>query len=187
MDVTEVTNDEYKKFVDATRHQPPPNWRNGTFPEGTARLPVTGVDWDDATAFAAWAGKRLPTEPEWEFAARGTDGRTYPWGNDWAPGKANAENSHTGMQEVKTTTGVSPFGLYDMIGNAWEWTSTDAAAYQGGKDFGGKADNAKIIRGGYWGSKREIATATGRRAYGANGESEGYANSGFRCVKDIPK
>jgi formylglycine-generating enzyme required for sulfatase activity len=184
IDVTEITNEDYKKFVDATSRKKPPTWKNATFPDGKARFPVTGVDWDDATAYAKWAGKRLPTEEEWEYAARGTDGRRFPWGNDWQNDYANADKQRQETIEVGKSGGKSPFGLADMCGNAWEWTSSGAAAYQNGKEFDAALIEPKIIRGGFFGSSKDKATATVRRAYGARGEKEGYANTGFRCVKD---
>jgi formylglycine-generating enzyme required for sulfatase activity len=188
MDLTEVTNEAYKKFVDETRHAPPPGWKKGTYPAGQAKFPVTGINWDDATAYAKWAGKRLPTEEEWEFAARGTDGRIYPWGNDWGPGLANAGNNakgHHGMAEVGEHTGKSPFGMLDMAGNAWEWTSSDAKAYPGGEEFVKDSRERRVIRGGYWGSDRKIASSIGRAAYGVSGAPGGYPNTGIRCVKDV--
>lgn len=185
IDITEVTNEEYKKFLDATGTKDPPKWKNGQFPEGEARFPATGIDWEAASAYAAWARKRLPTEAEWEFAARGADGRIYPWGNEWKDDCANAKERYRGMREVGTASCESPFGLVDMIGNAWEWTSDDAKAYPGGKDFDDVRPKAKVIRGGYWGSKTKEDTNSLRRgAWGATGE-EDYSNTGFRCVKDV--
>ena len=89
IDRTEVTNADYKKFVDATSHKPPVNWKGGAYNADLANYPVTGVTWQDAVDYAKWAGKRLPTEAEWEAAARGSDGRRYPWGDDWRAGIAN--------------------------------------------------------------------------------------------------
>lgn len=182
MNITEVTNEDYKKFVDAAPHTPPPTWKNGTFPAEQTRFPVTGVTWDDANAYAKWAGKRLPTEAEWEFAARGTDGRIYPWGQTWDRKHANAAGVTRWMREVGKGDGMSPFGILDMAGNAWEWTASEARAYPGGKDFA-KRQNPKVIRGGFWGSSKDEATTVFRRAYGAVAESD-YGNTGFRCVKD---
>lgn len=128
MDKTEVTNAEYKRFVDATGYRAPDLWTwgnaNGQIPVGLENHPVW-VSWEDAAAYARWAGKRLPTEAEWEKTARGTDGRTYPWGNDWDPAKANTFEVAVG--QGKTTpvgnypAGVSPYGVLDMAGNLWEW------------------------------------------------------------------
>lgn len=187
MDLMEVTNEEYKKFVDATGHKPPPDWKNNNFPDGKAKFPVTSVDWDDANAYAKWAGKRLPTEEEWEFAAKGTDNRIYPWGNEWKKGFANAGNQKRGMQEVGAAQGKSPFGLSDMSGNAWEWTASDAKAYPNGKEF--DADlmklmiEPKIIRGGFWGSPKNEVTTDFRGAWGARNQTS-YKNTSFRCVMD---
>jgi len=185
IDLTEVTNEEYKKFVDTAGHKPPPDWKNNNFPDGKARFPVTSVNWDDANAYAKWAGKRLPTEEEWEFAAKGTENFIYPWGNDWKPEFTNAGNQKSGMQEVGKAQGKSPFGLSDMSGNAWEWTSSDAKAYPNGKSFPKSNLKLKIIRGGSWESNKEDATTIFRTYWGATGEEKGYSNTSFRCVTDI--
>jgi formylglycine-generating enzyme required for sulfatase activity len=180
IDRTEVTCEEYRKFLEATGHKPPESWSAADFPNGEAGKPVTGVTWDDAAAYAKWKNKRLPTEEEWEFAARGTDGRIYPWGNEWKPEMANAGMQRTSVETVGTFRGASPFGCLDMAGNAWEWTASDARAYPGGREFQPRND-PKIIRGGYFKSKSDQATVCYRRSYGARDESD-YANTGFRCV-----
>jgi serine/threonine-protein kinase len=187
MDIYEVTCEDYKKFIDATGHRAPPDWNKGNFPKGAARKPVTSVNWDDAVAYAKWAKKRLPTEEEWEFAARGTDGRIYPWGNEWKDGMANADKVNSGMVDVGIYKGQSPFGIYDMIGNAWEWTSSDVKAYPKGTTPALESDDQKIIRGGYWGSTagKGKATASFRGWYGARSE-DNYQNTSFRCVVDAP-
>ena len=187
MDIYEVTCEEYKKFIDATGYLPPKNWNGKSYPPGTAKFPVTNVNWDAANAYAKWAGKRLPTEAEWEFAARGTDGRLYSWGSKWQDGMANANNVKKGLVEVGTFKGASPFGIYDLIGNAWEWTSTTLEPYPGGTLPTIEAGREiKIIRGGGWQSDTENATATRRGFYGARDEvTYGYENMSFRCVKDV--
>lgn len=131
IDLTPVTNAGFAEFLRATGYKPEYNknflkhWKNGTPPPGLENHPVVYVDLEDARAFAKWAGKRLPTEQEWQYAAQGADGRTYPWGNHWKEGVCN--NGKTG----KTTTvnkfpaGRSPFGCYDMCGNVWEWTESE--------------------------------------------------------------
>ncbi len=128
-----VTNKQYKEFVDATAHRPPQDWVDGTCPEANADHPVVAVNWNDANAYAQWAGKCLPTEEEWEKAARGTDGRTYPWGNDWDD-EACIINDGTSPSLIGWTApvgalakGSSPYGVMDMVGNVTEWTSTDSA------------------------------------------------------------
>ena len=185
MDVTEVTNRQYAEFIKATGQVAPPSWKDGVYPEAEADFPVTGVTWYEAAEFAAWNLKRLPTEAEWEFAARGTDGRTYPWGDEWSPTLANAGAGAKGLRPVGEG-GVSPFGLYDMAGNAWEWTSSDARSYPSGKEFPRSRLRLKIIRGGSWQSDERSATTYFRGFYGAAGERE-YNGTSFRCVKDLPK
>lgn len=190
IDRFEVTCEDYQKFIDATGHPAPPGWVDGRFPLGVARWPVTQVSWHDATAYARWAGKRLPTEEEWEFAARGGDGRLYPWGHQWQPGAANmTETGHNGVVRVGTySAGASPFGVVDMVGNVWEWTASHIRSYPGGKiqeDSLPQAEreNLKVIRGGCYLSRRNEATTTYRMGYAAQGQE--YAQTGFRCVKDI--
>jgi serine/threonine-protein kinase len=186
IDTHEVTCDEYQKFIAATEYPTPPGWINGQYPTGTARRPVTGVNWDDANAYAKWAGKRLPSEAEWEFAARGTEGRRYPWGNEWRPGFSNADSTSLGrMSDVGAySAGASPFGLFDMVGNAWEWTSSDFIAYPGSNVSVQSSEDNKVIRGGCYLSKKTQATATYRFSWSAR-NAEGYENTSFRCVKDI--
>ena len=186
IDNNEVTCGEYEKFIKATNHRSPLNWSNATCPAAALNNPVTGVDWYDATAYAQWAGKRLPTEEEWELAARGTDKRIYPWGNDWRRNAANAGDGNQGrvVDVGSYPVGKSPFGAFDMIGNAWEWTSTDLKAYPSGHISDQTPGELKIIRGGYWGSSAPKATTTFRRGWDARDAPLGYKNTGFRCAKD---
>lgn len=187
MDQYDVTNEDYAKFVKATGHRVPSNWLNGDYAAGASHRPVTGVTWDDATAYAKWAGKRLPTEEEWEFAARGTDGRLYPWGNDWSAGLANADGASNGTVDVGTYKGASPFGAYDMVGNAWQWTASKLTTYPGGSIPGQIAGtNLRVIRGGTYASTASQATATYRRGWPATG-ADNYNNTGFRCVEDVKR
>lgn len=187
IDRNEVTCGEYEKFVKATNHPQPPGWDKRSCVAGSDKTPVTRVDWYDAAAYAQWAGKRLPTEEEWEFAARGNDNRKYPWGNDWKPGSANAENASQGLTEVDRFKGASPYGAIGMVGNAWEWTASKLVAYPGGRIpsqelSDGKTD-LRVIRGGSWQSDRTSATTTYRWGWSASGGND-YSNTGFRCVKD---
>ena len=184
IDVTEVTNEAYSEFVKATDHAAPLTWANGKPPVGKEKFPVTGVSWYDALEFAAWSGKRLPTEAEWEFAARGGDNRTYPWGDLWSAGSANVA-SKDGIRAVGGGL-ASPFGVYDMAGNVWEWTSSDAKSYGSGKQIPWSRLRLKVIRGGNWLSDSRTASSTFRGFYGATGEKE-YNSTGFRCAKDLPK
>jgi formylglycine-generating enzyme required for sulfatase activity len=183
IDLYEVTCADYARFVEQTGHAPPRDWRNGQYPQGAARRPVAGLSWDDAVAYAKWAKKRLPTEEEWEFAARGTDGRLYPWGNDWLAGMANAGNGGGGPADVGTFKGVSPFGLYDMAGNVWEWTADDLRPYPGGQLPPVLPGLLRVIRGGSWQEKPGQATATYRGYLLARG-SKDYSATGLRCAQD---
>lgn len=191
MDINEVTCAEYEEFLEATGHKAPLGWRNGTFPNGAARKPVTGVNWDDANSYAQWAKKRLPTEEEWELAARGPEGWKYSWGNDWRQGLANADNASQGLADVGQFKGRSPFGLADMIGNAWEWTSTPIHSYDGGKIAEDQLSEVernkmKTIRGGCYLSSPQQATTTYRRGWPQSRGPYDFNQTGFRCAQDAP-
>jgi len=191
VDVYEVTREDYQKFIEATGRQAPAGWLNGHYPHDTGKWPVTGVSWEDAVAYAKQAGKRLPTEEEWEFAARGTDGRRYPWGNSWKREAANAATTaHHHVEDVgEHAQGASPFHAFDMSGNAWEWTATDLAAYPGGQlpdrlPDGTEVKRGKVIRGGSYHSNADQAATTYRQGLPPRGDN--YDEVGFRCVKDLP-
>jgi formylglycine-generating enzyme required for sulfatase activity len=126
IDIFPVTNSDYARFVAATGHQPPQHWPKGKCPDSLFDHPVTYVTWHDATAYAAWTGKQLPTAQQWEKAARGVRGDTYPWGNQPTPAKCNSRESGIGTTTPVSRyhSGVSPYGVYDLCGNTWEWTST---------------------------------------------------------------
>ena len=146
-----VTNVQFKRFLDATSYRPPDDhnflrhWKNGAYPEGWANKPVTWVSLEDARAYATWAGKRLPREWEWQYAAQGTDGRTYPWGNEWDPEAVPAPDHGRTMQSPADVDafpkGASPFGVMDLTGNVWQWTDeyvddhTRAAILRGGARY----------------------------------------------------
>lgn len=127
-----VTNAEFKKFLDATNYRPSDSlnflrdWKNGTYPDGWANKPVSWVSIEDARAYAKWAGKRLPHEWEWQFAAQGADGRIYPWGNEWnasAVPLPDTGRKLRGPDDVNAhPQGASPFGVMDLVGNVWQWT-----------------------------------------------------------------
>jgi formylglycine-generating enzyme required for sulfatase activity len=183
IDIYEVTNQNYEQFVKATSHPAPSHWNNGTYPVGDVRKPVTNMNWDDANAYCKWAKKDLPTEEQWEFAARGTVSRVYPWGSDWKQNEANANGASTTVQDVGSYKGVSSFGLYDTVGNVWEWTRSDFRAYPGGRlPKDPSAVEKKVIRGGSFESKPEVATTTFRYGYPARGAR--YEQTGFRCAMD---
>lgn len=142
---TPVTNQQYKAFVDATGHRVPRHWDDGNILTGKETNPVVYVYWDDALAFCRWAGVQLPTEQQWEKAARGTDGRTYPWG-ETAPNinLCNFNNNEKGTTFVgKYPDGVSPYGLLDMVGNVWERCidtySKNRRVWRGGSFYGSEA------------------------------------------------
>jgi serine/threonine-protein kinase len=185
IDRTEVTNADYKRFIDATGHEPPEGWQGGNYATGADNFPVVGVTWQDAADYAAWAGKRLPTEAEWEAAARGTDGRLYPWGNDWRAGAANIGSASKSLTDVgKHADGASPAGAVDMIGNVWEWTADEFSLYPGSKAKMPASIEAgvtyRVFRGGaYDGDKSHTATYRGFLDAG-----KPYPKVGFRCVKD---
>ena len=186
IDVTEVTCGEYLKFLAAKGPRHPENWSRQTCPPGAARRPVTGVNWNDAKSFADWAGKRLPTEEEWEFAARGVRSGLYPWGNEWQSNAANAGDSSAQrlMEVASYPNGRTPVGVMDLIGNAWEWTSSDVVVYPGGSLSSPTPQNVKVVRGGSWREASDQATGT-YRGYLHTTDAEDYSATGFRCVKDI--
>jgi formylglycine-generating enzyme required for sulfatase activity len=127
-----VTNAQFKQFLDATKYHPADDlnflrdWSKGTYPEGWANKPVTWVSQEDARAYAAWAGKRLPHEWEWQFAAQGSDGRVYPWGNEWKPSAVPVPDKGRTMRGPDDVAahpeGASLFGVMDLVGNVWQWT-----------------------------------------------------------------
>jgi serine/threonine protein kinase len=185
MDKYEVTREDYAKCVDAGKCSAPTIWKNNKFADGTAKFPVVGVDFKQAESYAKWAGKRLPTEEEWEFAARGADKRAFPWGKTWESGKANAGGAAKDFSEVGKFSGVSPFDIYDMVGNAWEWTSSEFKAYPNGTLPPNQLKgDLRVIRGGSYESTPQYASATYRAGWLATGAPD-YKTTGFRCVKDI--
>lgn len=129
IDVFSVTNSDYARFVAATGHQPPQHWPKGKCPDTLFDHPVTYVTWHDAASYASWTGKELPTAQQWEKAARGVRGDTFPWGNQPTPAKCNSRESGIGTTTPVSRyhSGVSPYGVYDLCGNTWEWTSTRTA------------------------------------------------------------
>ena len=147
IDRTPVTNAQFKQFVDATHYHPADDhnflrdWSNGNFPAGWDAKPVTWVSLEDARAYAAWAGKRLPHEWEWQYAAQSTDARLYPWGKDWNAGNvpaADRGHTHAPLANVDAhPQGASPFGLLDLVGNVSQWTD----------EFRDEHTRSAIIRG----------------------------------------
>jgi len=164
IDRFEVTNQQYLEFVRATSHPPPPQWANSVPAAGREHHPVTGVSIDDARAFAHWrAAKdkldyRLPSEAEWEYAARGPNDRRYPWGNEWQKNNANIRGNEGRLSDVGSfTKGATPEGVEDLLGNAAEWADDQLRPYPGGKSAL-PAANLWVIRGGGYDSNEATAT-----------------------------
>ena len=206
-----VTNAEFKKFLDATHYNPQDSlnflkdWKDGSYPDGGANKPVTWVSLEDARAYAKWAGKRLPHEWEWQYAAQGNDGRTFPWGNcDWlapsrsggplgCPADSNAAIALAPTPDKGRTLpppsdvdahpqGASPFGVMDMVGNVWQWTD----------EYVDEHTRAAIVRGGnHYQPQGSIWYFPQAYKNDQHGKlllmAPGYDRSGtlgFRCVKD---
>lgn len=186
MDSTEVTCAQYAKYVQATGAAPPVDWKGPDVSGDRADKPVTFVTWYEAMSYAAWAGKRLPTEAEWEKAARGADGRRFPWGNTPAEKIANLDGGKFAPVGAYPK-GVSPYGCFDMAGNAWEWTADWYEPYPGTNArsifFGHKY---KVIRGGGAEGFYGLNDNTGRCTI--RGRVLPYAGElylGFRCAEDV--
>jgi len=143
-----VTNAQFKKFLDSTHYHPKDDlnflrdWKDGSYPTGWENKPVTWVSQEDARAYANWAGKRLPHEWEWQYAAQGTDNRLYPWGNEWDDSAVPLPDKSRNMRGPDAVDahpkGASPFGVMDMVGNVWQWT----------EEFVDEHTRGGILRGG---------------------------------------
>ncbi|MGH9767436.1 MAG: protein kinase domain-containing protein [Blastocatellia bacterium] len=196
MDQYEVTNQEYKKFIDATKYPAPMNWINGSYAPDEAMFPVTHVTWQDAVKYAEWAGKRLPTEKEWEYVARGgSQGYLYPWGNEWNNGYSNVNRSgETRPVRVHSyENDKSPFGAYDLAGNVSEWVDDFYSQRYDDEQI----RKYRVYRGGNFADKPVTST---RRNFDYPALPEdvpeqdklGYTQKvlprvGFRCAKDAGK
>ena len=206
----EVTNSQYKAFTVATGHRTPPHWNGEDFPQGKGDHPVVEVSWNDAVAYCRWAGTRLPTEVQWEYAARGAEpepgqpSRVFPWGNSWDHLLCNNSSYHAGKElqnaeawrewyegdqptlfPLTSSVGAfpmsaSPFGIQDMAGNAWEWCAEIQAPYPNHKATDPADKKLRARRGGSWAN-----VALHIRCADRQGASPDDLNiyTGFRCVK----
>ena len=187
-----VTNAQFKQFLDAANYTPKDrmnflrDWKNGAYPVGWDNRPVTWVSLEDARAYAQWAGKRLPHEWEWQFAAQGTDGRVYPWGNQWLT--ANVPVPATGRTMPGPDPvdahpqGASPYGVMDMVGNVWQWTD----------EFADEHTRAAIVRGGeyyqpqgsIWYFPETFRNDEHSKVLLMSPSYDRSGGVGFRCVRD---
>ena len=182
---TEVTNEQYREFVKAKGHKAPTHWERDEFPPGTAAEPVTHVTWQDAEAYCKWLSEqlgatvRLPTEAEWERAARGDENLKYPWGNAWNERAAASRETKGRVRPVKSyDENRSPFGAFDMAGNVWEWVSDEARDGEGQpKLLDGLRQ--RVIKGGSADEPRAFISATVRFEFP---EQQGSGKLGFRYV-----
>lgn len=189
-----VTNEEYYEFVWDMGYALPKGWQSFSYPADQGNFPVTGVSKKDAEAYIDWLKKgtelkfRLPTEAEWELAARGRDGRIYPWGNAFDPWRCNTSES---MKKGTTPVGFyspggdSVYGVADMVGNVWEWTSSFFRPYpykndsdQGKQD----AEERYVVRGGAWYYSRKLARCACREGMYTDQNSDSI---GFRVACEI--
>ena len=182
-----VTNAQYELFVKANSYAAPKHWENGKIPPGKENHPVVNVSWKDAQAFCAWAGVRLPTEAEWEKAARGTDGRKYPWGNEPPTMELCNFNSNVGGTTPVGSypKGASPYGVLDMAGNVWEWVNDwyDGSYYSQSPSEnpqGPATGKYRVLRGGSWYDDDNYVRSAYRAALPA-----WFGYLGFRCVRSL--
>ena len=182
-----VTIAAYARFVEATGHPAPPDWHDAVLTERQDH-PVDRVTWDSAREYADWAGKRLPTEAEWEFAARGVEGRRYPWGGE-APDDRRA---NFGMSVRSTSPvgvypgGVTPEGVHDLAGNVWEWCADWFGSYAAGEQADPSdpaSGSARVLRGGSFArAPRHLRAAHRDRDL----PERRYVYRGFRVVWCVP-
>lgn len=188
---TEVTNAEYAEFVKATGHKSPDGWNGNDFPKGADNFPVVNISWQDAADYCDWLGKklgmtvRLPTEAEWELAARGKERYKYPWGNDWNKEAATSEETGGKISAVKSfPLNRSPFGAYDMAGNVWEWTQNQVTSEDALTDefLAELLKSGKVLRVVKGGTAKDPAEQISALARYEMPETTKHPHIGFRCV-----
>ena len=176
IDVFPVTNHQYSEFIEATSYRKPTSWDDPRYSQ--PEQPVVGVSWMDALKYCEWRGKQLPTEEQWEKAARGIDGRTYPWGEDLDPSKTcySANGDEGTLVEVgHFEPNVSPFGCRDTVGYVWEWTSTPDD----------EETDHRVVKGGSWGDSPDDQDFLSCWARNRAPIKEKNELLGFRCVKAV--
>ncbi len=198
IDKNEVTNADYLRFSEATRYRKPYHWVGGSVPKGEEKFPVYNVSWDDGKAYCAWAGKRFPTEAEWEKAARGgTDRKRYPWGDQLAPSGGGgrgaapgaAKLAHYGWPEGPIAVGTYPanaYGVYDMVGNIAEWVEDWYAPnyYSISPDQNPKGPASgiyRVVRGNAWNADDDRHLAVNYRNF--SDPATRTVTIGVRCAK----
>lgn len=190
LDRFEVTNSDYMEFVAETGYPMPNHWKGGSIPEGREDHPVVYVTWYDADAYCGWRGKRLPTEVEWEKAARGPEAWTFPWGDKFERDYANTPQYGYGdtLPIGSFEEGKSAYGIYDMAGNAWEWTASWFKPYPGNnhpdENYG---ERYKVLKGGSWYDCTYYKCGISAPAYNRIFFQPRTKNNnfGFRCAKDV--
>ena len=187
IDRYEVSIGPYRKFVTATGRKPPSIWKDYKefgYPAPEDHHPVIDLNFYDAEAYCRWVGKRLPTEEEWEKAARGTDGRLWPWGNALDLKRLNAEDSKRNWTTPvgSLPAGAGPYGAQDMAGNAMEWTASILKSYPGSSKTIAPDKKFRILRGGSWGMPANPFARSAHRHYRLADLAQ--PDFGFRCARD---
>lgn len=185
IDQYEVSNEQYNLFITSTGYKAPSHWENGVLPKQIAKYPVVNISYDDAKAYAKWAGKRLPTEYEWERAAKWDHGYRYPYGEEFDPDKSNVGKKSIAQMGGKYLREEQPFLPQDLSGNVAEWTKSNYVEFHQKIDLDQvdtPTKSFKVVRGGSFLSSPATSTSA-HRSYLYRNDFNAY--TGFRCVKDI--